>query len=935
MSRSLVAYIARVLLGRDAELAEIADVLHRAREGDGGGMLIIGEPGIGKTALLGGARERADGMLVSATAGYESEADLPFAALAGLAEPLLDRLDRLPAPQAHALEVALALAQPRTGGDRLAAFAGFARLVAIGASESPVLLMVDDVQWLDSPSAECLAYLARRLPGSSVALVATARDRSALTVLGDAVDRRLTVAGLDRDSARAVIRSFAGELARDTEDELLDAALGNPLALRELPTSLSERQRRGEERVEPALEPGTTLWRALEARITALAPGARQAALVAAASMDGATAAIEGACDELELGREPLELCERAGVLEISSERATFTHPLLRGVALRLPPAADRRRAHQALARHSEPDAAAWHLAAAATGPDEEVAAALEHAGYRAASRGAHGAAADALERAAAASTDPDGRAQRLLTAALAAGLGGAYPRAAAMLEPVGTVEDPVMRARIRHLLSMLTLAGAVRDPSENRALLLAGAREVEPHDRQLAATMLADAGVSAVVAGRCDAALEAAAAAQAALPRDATDPVRCQVHSIHGMALVLRGHAREGSRELERAAALLDSVDPVSPGAQSISLALHGRVATGHERSLRDGMLRLIARGRDAGTVGMLPYYLLVAADAAFRLGAWERAAVEADEAVVIAEDSGSLGPLSFALAVRGRHRAARGDEAAARADLGRAAEMARERGIGGTGVWAQGALGFLELSAGPVSAAITALEDAREMAAEAALEDHLLIPWAADLVEAYVRAGREEEANRSADELAAISEPNETALARAMKERCLGLARSDGDRFEAALELHAGAGQPFEHARTLLAYGLWLHRSRRRRDARDRLGAALETFERLGARPWAGLARAELRAAGASPREPDAEPDTLTAQEARIARVVASGATNKEVAAELFLSPKTIEFHLSSIYRKLGIRSRTELAGLVAERTGDFPGDEAPGRA
>jgi len=926
-----------VLLGRDAELAEIANLLHRAREGDGGALLIVGEPGIGKTALLTAAREHSAEMLAIHTSGFESEADLPFAALAGLAAPLLDRLDRLPQPQAHALEVALAMAQPRTGGDRLAVFAGFAGLVALGAAEHPMLLTIDDAQWLDTPSAECIAYLARRLPGSSVALVATARVGAAQTVLGDAVGGRLRVEGLDQDSARAVIRAVAGELAPQTEDALLDAALGNPLALRELPGSLSERQRSGEARVEPAPEPGTTLWRALEARVSALPSATQAAALVAAASMDGAPAAIRGACADLGIEDQGLEGCEQAGILELSAERATFTHPLIRGIALRLPPGPERRRAHAALARHSEPDAAAWHLAAAATGPDEDVADALEQAAYRAASRGAHGAAADALERAAAASTDPDGRARRMLTAALAAGLGGAYPRAATMLVPVGTVEDPVMRARIRHLLAMLTLAGAVRDPNENRSLLLAGAAEVEAHDRLLAATMLADAGVSAVVAGRCDAALEAAAGARAVLPRDATDPVRCQVHSIHGMALTIRGRASEGSHELELAAGLLDSVDPVSPGAQSISLALHGRLATGQERSLRDGMLALIARGREAGTVGMLPYYLLVAADAAFRLGSWERAAAEVDEAVAIAEDSGSLGPLSFALAVRGRHGAARGDEAVARADLTRAAGMARERGIGGTAVWAQGALGFLELSAGHVRAAIAALEDARGMALEAALEDDLLIPWAADLVEAYARAGMGEDASRAAERLSASAAGNGTALALAVSERCLGLARSDEERFEAALEMHADASQPFEHARTLLAYGLWLHRSRRRLDARDRLGAALEIFERLGARPWAELARAELRAAGATGRESEPAPDDLTSQEVRIARAVASGATNKEVAAELFLSPKTIEFHLSSIYRKLGIRSRTELAGLVAEgahsATGDFPGD-APSR-
>jgi DNA-binding CsgD family transcriptional regulator len=334
-----------------------------------------------------------------------------------------------------------------------------------------------------------------------------------------------------------------------------------------------------------------------------------------------------------------------------------------------------------------------------------------------------------------------------------------------------------------------------------------------------------------------------------------------------------------------------------------------------------------------------MLPYYLLVAADAAFRLGSWERAATEADEAFGIAEDSGSLGPLSFALAVRGRHRAARGDEAGSRADLTRAASMARERGIGGTAIWAQGALGFLELTEGRVRAAIAALQEAGAMAVEVALEDHLLIPWAADLVEACARAGDAEAANSAADRLAASAEGNGTALALAVSERCLGLARSDGGRFEAALALHGSASQPFEHARTLLVYGLWLHRSRRRVAAREQLGAALEIFERLGARPWGELARAELRAAGATTRDADADPDDLTPQEMRIARAVASGATNKEAAAELFLSPKTIEFHLSSIYRKLGIRSRTELAGLIADAalpaTGEFPGDTPAGRA
>jgi DNA-binding CsgD family transcriptional regulator len=926
--------LAGVLLGRETELQRIDSVLERARSGRGGALAIVGEAGIGKTALLAAARERAGGIRIAEAAGVESEADLPFAALGEIAEPFLEHLAELPEPQAQAIGAALALAPPPAApGDRLAIFAGFLGLLRSAAASQPLLILVDDAHWLDSSSAECLGYVARRLENAPIALLAAARTDQERATLDGRVPDELPVAGLDTASALALLRSSAADLAGPVAEAMVEVAVGNPLALLELPPLLRGEQRRGLAPLDPMPAPGGVLRDAFERRLARLPPKSRAALLVAAASAGRNLGPVIGACAELGIPPDALEQAEADSLISLEDDQLAFSHPLLKGVLYEGAQAAERRRAHRALAHHIEGDARAWHLAAAALGPDEQAAAALEGAGLGATMRGAHSTAADAFERAARASEDREARSRRLLLAGGAAGLAAGYERAAALLEPAAEIDAAEMRARIRHLLALVTLVGGSRPALANSEMLDEEAGCIAGPDPALAALLYADASLMAVVGGDCVRALACAERAARALPDDALEATRCHVLAMLGMALALRGRAGEARDALDRAGKLLPHAHPLSPSTQSISFALHARICTGQQRALREEALSLGSTGRDAGTVGLLPHYLLVAADAAYRLGEWAAARQDVDEAIAIAEESGQRGPLSIALVVRARLHAALGDEAEARAAAARGIEVAQPPRYGATAIWARAALGFLELGLGRSAAAIAELEEAGRLAGAAGLEDPLIVPWAPDLVEAYARAGRRDEARRAAASFAERSRATGVPLARALAERCVGevCAGAFAERFEHAIELHREADAPFELARTLLAFGSRLHRARRRVEARKRLRAALELFESLGARPWAERTRAELRAAGAIRRAPAADPDELTAQELRVARAVARGATNREVAAELFLSPKTIEFHLGRVYRKLRIRSRMELATLAAK--GRLDGADEPG--
>jgi ATP/maltotriose-dependent transcriptional regulator MalT len=501
--------------------------------------------------------------------------------------------------------------------------------------------------------------------------------------------------------------------------------------------------------------------------------------------------------------------------------------------------------------------------------------------------------------------------------------MGGGYDRGIALLEPIAADEGSAIKTPVRHLLAMVTLVGGNHPAIDNHRALSEEADRVLDADPAMAATMHADAGVISVVGGDCVAALRSAQRAAEVLPGDAPATTRCQALSILGLTLALRGDAAGARDALDRASLLLTDVDPLSPAAQSISFALHGRICTGQTEQLRAEVISLGSTARESGVQGLVPYYLLVAADSAYRLGDWAGAERDIAEAVEIADHSHQHGPLSIGLVVSARLRAARGEQDLARDEADRAIELARPTGYDATPLWAHSMLGFLELGLGRTGEAIAELEEAERRIERAGLEDPVIVPWAPDLVEAYARAGRDEDAARIAAALGERAERSGLPLAAALAARSRGLVAGEGfdAEFARALEHHDLGDAPFERARTLLAWGGRQHRARRRVDARDRMREALSEFERLGAVPWAERTRAELRAAGALRREPVGDPDELTAQEVRVAVAVARGATNREVAGELFLSPKTIEFHLSRVYRKLGISSRTELAGLVAE--------------
>ena len=644
--------------------------------------------------------------------------------------------------------------------------------------------------------------------------------------------------------------------------------------------------------------------------------------MIASAATDRQLAPVVASCRDLGIEIGALERAEMAGVLILGELRLGFAHPLLKAVAYERATPAERRRAHGALAGHCGPDARAWHLAAATVGPDSEVADLLDGAARRAIARGAHSVAADALQRAAGFTEDDETRSRRLYGAALAAAIGGAYDRCAALLEPLAEIDDPLLRANIRHTLAIVKMTGGIRVAPDAHVRLQGEAELILSIDPAAAAAMLADAALLAGVSGQIGAAVPPAERAAAVLPDTASRMIRCRVHALSGIGMALTGDSAGAAEVLDQAGSLLAEIDSLSPGTQSAVLGLHARVCTGQERALRREIARLIEMARETDTFGLLPYLLGVSADVAYRVGDWETAARQSTS-VALAEEYGQRGILPFCLVVSGRLRAARGETAQARVELERGIAVAQEVGSAMVIDWGRAALGFLELGLGRPEAAIAELEPVEASTAEAGLEDPTFVPWAPDLVEAYVRAGRVADAELACASLDRRAQRAGAAHALALAARCRGLVAEGGfeDHFDEALTEHGRADAPFETARTLLAYGSRLHRARRRVDGRKRLRAALEIFEQLEAQPWVERTNAELRAAGAVRRDPIADPDELSPQEVRVAMAVAEGATNKQVAAELFLSPKTIDFHLGRVYRKLGIHSRAELAALVAE--------------
>jgi DNA-binding CsgD family transcriptional regulator len=914
-----------MLVGREVERERIDHLLTEARSGRSGALLVTGERGIGKSALLRYAVEEAEGMTLLRATGVESECELPFAALADFLRPAVDGLSALPSPQAVALAGALALAPP-VGADRFAVCAATVGLLAALAEGGPVLGAVDEAHWLDASSLEALLFAARRLDAEGIVLLFAASEGDTDAFSRAGIDE-LTLGGLSEEEGLALLaRHLERTPAPHIAARLVAAMGGNPLALIEVPTLLTDAQLAGEEPIGGHLPVTPLIERALLSRTAALPEGVRRALIVAAASESGRLEEVVVATQSLGVDAEAFDRAEEAGLIAIERGRIVFRHPLLRSAIYQTAPGGRRQAAHKALAAASSAagsqPVAAWHRAVASPFPDAEVAAALEQAALDARARGGHAEAASAFERAARLTAGADLRARRLREAADDARLAGRAERALELLEQaLDCGPEPVLAARLHHLRGAVLMWHG--GPKEARELLVEHAAGVAGLDPARAARMLTDSAWASFLAADITSGLSTAERA-CELAERTGGVAEVLAGAVLGLAFLLSGEAERAAPLLERyhesfaeEATLVRAYQLLRPS---------GHVLTWVEQydAAEDVLIRMINAARPRGALGTLPFLLAGLSDVEFRTGRWVAASAHAEEAVRIAEDTHDETMLAYALACLARPQAAQG-HAECRTHVERAITLGSRR-IGAVVAYALSALGLLELGAGRNDDAVAVLEVLAEQVEARGLREPSVVQWAPDLVEAYVRAGRRQDAERVLGRFEEGAAKSERIWARAACARCRGLLAADGefdDVFEEAFSWHAQTPTPFELARTQLCLGERLRRVRRRADARSPLRAALETFERIGAQPWAERARAELEATGETVQRRDAyAAQQLTPQELQVALAVGRGATNKEAGAALFLSPKTIESHLGRIYRKLGLRSRTDLVRLLASQ-------------
>ena len=906
-----------VLHGRDTEVERVEELLHSARAGDSAALLITGEAGIGKTALLEHGEAAAEGFLVLRARGYESERDLPYAGLHALLAPVLHLRDRIPEVQAQALGTALAL-EPPAPHDPFAVPAGVLSLLAAAAEEQPVLAIVDDAHWLDDESLRAVLFAARRLGTESLVIVVATRLDEARGIDAAGLPT-LALGRLTDDAAKALIEADVESVAEDVAAALVGLAAGNPLALHELPRALSDAQRKGAEPLPTGLPAGSGIEKAFSRRIAELGEASRHALAIAATLETGRLDQCLAAVAAAGLDPADLDAAEAAGLLSIEGSEVRFRHPLLRTLAYQSAAPSERRRAHAAVAEVvPDPTVRAWHLSSAAVGPDEEVAEALDEAAAIARRIGAPAAAALASGRAAELTPDTGAKLARLVAAAADHAEAGRVDWA---LERIGEAEllgpQDDAAAELRMLRGRVHTRGG--QAVEGRALLVAEADRIAPEQPVSAAALYLEAGIADLMLGDSFQMIEDADRA-AALAEGHSPEIAGLALLERAVALAPIGGAQESERLLRELEPLLLEGDPLPPYAEMLTFA--GQVATWYERfDLADELLRRqIEAARAASAVGKLVYPLTSLAYLNWRRGRWTEALADAGESVRLARDTGQLAQLSNALCALAWCEAGRGEAKAAAEHNAEALRIIEAMGNRTPfAIYVHASLGFASLTEERNDAAVESLQRAQQIFEGLGGAEPAVLLFQPDRVEALARTGRRDDAVGALQRLEGQAQSTGRTWAHAVTERCHGILAAENafrERFERALEWHAKAEMPFETARTHLAFGERLRRSGQRADSRPQLEAAGAIFEKLGAQPWLQRAEAELRSTGRTVRPRDSRDDELTPSELQVALRVAEGLTNREVAGVLFLSPKTVEHHLSSIYRKLGVRSRTELA-------------------
>ena len=911
-------YACDVLYGRTVELAHIEQLLADARLSHGGALQICGEAGMGKSALLDAAEARGEDMLVLRTRGVEVDSQIPFAGLFDLFRPIFTVVEELPPAQRSALEGALGLGPP-VPVDRFAIATGTLALLSAAAEQRPVLAIVDDAQWLDVSSRDALVFAARRLRLDPIAFLWAVRQNTERYGKWDFPELRPLP--LDEAHARQLVEV---RLSRPVHDlvlrQLMAATGGNPLALIEVARDLSAAQLSGAEPLPPSLPLGLSAVQVLRRRVEALDDASTAVLSVLALDSSDDAAVLRRAASVLGADyARGVECLERESLVRLEYGRPLLTHPLVRAAAEVGIDPAGLRAAHRALAEaladRPNPTARAWHLAAAATEPVEDVASALVEVARSAEERSAYGTAARALERAAGLTPGHSRRALRFLMAAKAARLAGRSGQARQLLaQAAGCADTPEESARVDCERARVELYHG--DVGYAQQLMTGAASRLRGSDPAAAASMLGQAAFAALFAGEPDRAAALAQGAQELAGPESDDPV---VGLTLGLTLLHQGETARCFRSLLAASELTErrrhEVDPDYVAFAALALTWIGEF--GRARELLTGQL---SRAREEASFGVLCSGLYAAAYVEARTGHLIKAYALATEGVSVAEATSNNFWHYLSLCCLAYIEAAQGRERESREHATMALELARRHGFGYPATVLD-ALGLLELSLGNAAEAVRHLRASNSRGGtEEPVFTRLSGP---DLVEAYVRAGQPLPASLLEGVLA-VSEQEGYPGAAAVAWRCRGLLAPDDEIdacFTAALRLHQRVDNPFALARTKLSYGERLRRAGRRHAAREHLGRAVELLTELGAGHWVTRGDAELRAAGGPAGEPARDGlACLTPQELQVALTVAHGRTNREAGTVLYVSPKTVEFHLGQIYRKLGIRSRAELATQVA---------------
>jgi DNA-binding CsgD family transcriptional regulator len=903
------------LRGRADECAVLDDLISALRRGESRSLVLRGEAGIGKTALLDHLLESASDVTVVRAVGVESEVELAYASLHQLCSPLLDLLTRLPVPQRDALETVFGLKSAASPDRFLVGLATLA-LFSEAADSRPLLGVIDDGQWLDRASAQVLAFVARRLGMESVGIVFSARvPTDELSGLPE-----LTIVGLNDEDARALLgTALIGPVDSQVRDEIIAETRGNPLALLELPRGFAATQLAGGFGLPGVAAIPGRIEETFRRRISALPRDTHRLLLLAAAEPLGKPPLVWKAASELGIDPEAANAAVDADLVAFGT-RVRFRHPLVRSAAYHSGSARQRQEAHRALAAVTDPvldpDRRAWHRAQGAPGPDEDIAAELERSADRAGTRGGAAAAAAFLERSVALTDGFARRADRALAAAQAHLQAGAFDAALQLLN-VAEAEglDALRQAQVDLLRGQLAFASAAG--SEAPALLLKAAQRIEALDIGLARETYLDAWAAALFAGEMaqegNVREVSRAVRSASQPPNAERPAGLLLDSL--AVLVTEGRAAAAPSLGRVATTFAQEKIGVEEGLRWGWLAPVAAVALWKEEEWRTINDRQLQSVREAGLLLHLPYYANSAAMHATWRGDFAAAASLIAEADAVAEATGTRFARYGAVMLAGF----RGSEAEAMRPIDDVLSDTRAAGQGLGPQWCHFVSAVLQNGLGHYEQALSHAEEAAEDTPELYVS-----AWALpELVEAGTRTGRTQHAAQALKRLGDVTSAAGTDWGLGVHARSEALLRqgdeAEGAYREAVARLSRTALRP-ELARARLVYGEWLRREGRRAEARVQLRAAHGQFAAIGMEAFAQRAGVELEATGASVRKRSVETrDDLTAQERQIARLARDGLSNSEIGTRLFLSRKTVEWHLHNVFTKLGIRSRRELSSAL----------------